>query len=164
MTRPRSLRPLLATGAMLAASLLLPATARSAEIGIFLSGASPGDAWAGGFGGTLTITLFNVVGAEIEGAKQSGELDGALWTLQGKAYLAPSIGRLVPYVGVGAGVYLESRPGDDDQGTLGTVFAGAKLKFPIGLVVRAEYQWVSLPEAAPVPMDHRYYLGAGLGF
>jgi hypothetical protein len=158
--------PTLGSAALVAGLLILaPAPARAAEITVFLSGASPGEVWGSGFGGMLTITLFNVVGAEVEGARQGGEAGiGSLWTLSGKAYIGPSFGRLVPYVGIGAGAYHESLPAADDNGTLGSVFLGAKLKFPFGLVVRAEYQWLSLPEAAPVPMDHRYFVGLGLGF
>ena len=84
-------------------------------------------------------------------------------TVAAKAYLGPSIGRLVPYGGLGAGVYLESLPGDDDQGTTGLVFVGAKLKFPVGLVLRGEYQWVDMPDAAPLQLDHRYFFAVGLG-
>lgn len=166
MSPARRLLPTVASAFLVAGLLLSPAEpARGAEITVFLSGATPGEVWAGGFGGMLTITLFNVVGAEVEGARQGGELGGgSLWTLSGKAYVGPSIGRLVPYVGIGAGVYLESLPIDDDKGTLGSLFLGAKLKFPFGLVVRAEYQWLTLPEAAPLPMDHRYFVGLGLGF
>jgi hypothetical protein len=152
---------------LLVAGMLLsrPVPAGAAEITVFVSGASPGEVWGSGFGGMLTITLFGVVGAEVEGARQSGEPGtGSLWTLSGKAYVGPSFGRLVPYVGIGAGVYLESLPVDDDRGTIGSVFVGAKLKFPFGLVVRGEYQWLTLPDAAPLPMDQRYFVGLGLGF
>jgi hypothetical protein len=156
-----------AGAALLAAAALLaqPVPARAAEVTVFVSGASPGAVWGGGFGGMLTITLFGVVGAEVEGARQSGEPGtGSLWTLSGKAYVGPSFGRISPYVGLGAGVYLESLPVNDDKGTIGSVFVGAKLKFPFGLVVRGEYQWLTLPELAPLPMDHRYFAGLGLGF
>jgi hypothetical protein len=155
-----------ALGCCLVAGLVLarPAPAGAAEVTVFLSGASP-DSWAGGWGGMLTITLFSVVGAEVELAHQGSDLaDTGLWTLSGKAYLGPSFGQLTPYVGLGAGVYRESLPTASDQGTLGSVFAGAKLKFPFGLVVRGEYQWLSLPEGALVPIDHRYFFGLGLGF
>ena len=162
----RRLLPTVGRGACLAGLLLgLQAPVRAAEVTAFASGATPGAKWGAGFGGILTITLFNVVGAEIEVARQGGELAGtSLLTLSGKAYVGPSIGRFVPYVGLGAGVYLESLPADDDRGTLGSVFVGAKLKFPFGLVVRGEYQWLTLPEAAPAQMDQRYFVGLGLGF
>ena len=158
----RAVLPVLA----LAALALSPAPAASAaEITAFATGGRPGELWTTGYGGMLTITLFNIVNGEIEGAHQGSELPGtSLSTLAAKAYVGPSIGRLVPYAGLGAGVYLESLPGDDDPGTTGLVFVGAKLKFPFGLVLRAEYQWVSMPDLAPVQLDHRYLFAAGLSF
>jgi hypothetical protein len=139
--------------------------AEAAEVTAFLSGASPGEAWSTGYGGLLTITLFNIVGGEIEGAWQASELPStSLFSLSAKAYVGPSIGRFVPYGGLGAGIYRESLPGSSDTGTLGLIFVGAKLKFPFGLVLRGEYQWVDLPLAAPVGLDGRYFFGLGLGF
>jgi hypothetical protein len=152
---------------LLMAGLLFAATrpATPAEIGAFLSGADPGESWSAGWGGTLTITLFNLVGGELEGAWQASELPStSLFTLSAKAYIGPSFGRLVPYGGIGAGVYRESVLGDSDNGTLGLVFLGLKLKFPFGLVIRGEFQWVDLPTPAPVDLDHRYFIGLGLGF
>jgi hypothetical protein len=154
-------------GLLLVAPFLLtaPRDASGAEITAFFSGGSPGESWTTGYGGMLTITLFNLVGGEVEGAWQGGEAPStSLFTLSAKAYLGPSLGRVVPYVGLGAGVYREAVLGDSDTGTLGLVFVGVKLKFPIGLVLRGEYQWVDLPLAAPVAMDHRYLFGLGLGF
>ncbi|MCG6925574.1 MAG: porin family protein [Acidobacteria bacterium] len=159
--QPSPLRVLLLAG-------LLAASARPAapaEVTAFVSGASPGEVWATGYGGMLTITLFNIVGGEIEGGWQGAELPStSLFTLSAKAYVGPSFGRFVPYGGLGAGVYRESLPGSSDTGTLGLVFVGAKLKFPFGLVLRGEYQWVDLPLATPVDLDHRYFFGLGLGF
>jgi Outer membrane protein beta-barrel domain len=139
-------------------------SAPAAEIAAFVSGAGPGETWGTGYGGLLTITFFNIVGGEIEGAWQGGEQpDTGLFTLSGKAYLGPSFGRVVPYVGLGAGIYRESFAGGSDTGTLGSVFVGAKLKFPFGLVIRGEYQRISLPMATPLGLDHRYFFGLGLG-
>ncbi len=149
---------------------LLPRPASAAEITAFVSGAgSPSgqDAWGGGWGGMLTISLFNIVHLEIEGAHQGGsstQTDTSMLTGAGKAYFGPSIGRFVPYVGLGGGAYRESLPARTDDGTLGLVFAGAKLKFPFGLVIRGEYQWINLPTGVPLGMDHRYFAGAGLSF
>jgi len=145
--------------------LASPPPACPAELTAFLSGGSPGEVWGTGYGGMATITLFNIVGGEIEGAWQASDLPStSLFSLSAKAYIAPSLGRFVPYGGLGAGVYRESVLGDSDTGTLGLVFLGVKLKFPMGLVLRAEYQWVDLPLATPVDMDHRYIFGAGLSF
>ena len=156
---PTPLRALLLAGLLVASAR----TAAPAEVTAFLSGASPGQLWSTGYGGLLTITLFNVVGGEIEGSWQGAEIPStSLFTLSAKAYVGPSIGRFVPYLGLGAGVYRESLPGSSDTGTLGLIFVGAKLKFPFGLVLRGEYQWVDLPLATPVGMDHRYFFGLGL--
>jgi hypothetical protein len=150
---------------LLAALALLPSSASAAEITGFISGAQPSSSWGTGWGGMLTISLFTIVHLEIEGAHQSGSselTDTSMLTIAGKAYFGPPIGRLVPYVGLGGGAYRESLPARTDDGTLGLVFAGAKLKFPFGLVIRGEYQWVSLPEAAPIKLDHRYFFALGL--
>lgn len=166
MTRPRAGRGVVLVPLLVAASVAGGArTASPAEVSVLLSGADPGAAWKTGYGGALTINLFNVVGGEIEGFRQGSEMPGtSLFTLSAKAYIGPSFGRLVPYLGIGTGIYRESVPSGSDTGTLGLLFAGAKLKFPFGLVVRAEYQWVDLPLAAPVDLDHRYFIGLGLAF
>lgn len=140
--------------------------ADAAEISVLAGSGSPGTAWGTYWGGALTISLFSIVHGEIEGGRQGGAFEGtSLYTAAAKAYLGPTIsGRFVPYAGIGAGVYHQSQPVDDDQGTSGLVFVGAKLKFPMGLVLRGEYQWVDLPDAAPVPLENRYFFGVGLSF
>jgi hypothetical protein len=139
--------------------------ASPAEISAFITGASPGETWGTGYGGMLTITLFNIVGGEIEGAWQGGSLaDTSIVTAAAKAYIGPPIGRLVPYVGLGVGGYRESLPTKTDTGTNGLFFAGLKLKFPFGLVVRGEYQWVHMPSDVSAAFDNRYLFAAGLSF
>ena len=163
MPRPRlALLPALLLAAAVA---MAPRSADPAELTAFLSGGSPGELWSTGYGGMLTITLFNIVGGEIEGTWQGSELPStSLFSLSAKAYVSPQFGRFVPYGGIGAGVYRESVFNDSDTGTLGLVFVGVKLKFPMGLVLRGEYQWVDIPMAAPVNLDRRYIFGAGLSF
>jgi hypothetical protein len=151
--------------ALIALCLGAARAASPAEISAFAVGGKPGDTWGSGYGGALTITLFNIVGGEIEGAWQRGDAaDTSITTLAAKAYVGPSIGRLVPYVGIGAGVYRESLPTKTDQGTSGLFFVGVKLKFPFGLVIRGEYQWANLPDEVLLPLDNRYLFAAGLSF
>lgn len=151
--------------ALVVLSLGAARAASPAEISAFVVGGKPGETWKNGYGGMLTITLFNIVSGEIEGAWQDGEVeDTSIGTIAAKAYVGPSIGRLVPYVGLGAGGYRESLPTKTDQGTSGLLFAGLKLKFPFGLVLRGEYQWMTLPEDVSVPLDNRYLFAAGLSF
>jgi len=160
-------RRVAAVAVVLAASLTaLPSRdAGAAEISVLVGNGSPSTAWGTLWGGMLTITLFGIVHGDVEGARQGGAFEGtSLYTAAAKAYLGPSFGRLVPYAGLGAGVYHESLPVDDDQGTTGLVFVGVKLKFPIGLVLRGEYQWVDMPDAAPAQLDNRYFVAVGLSF
>jgi hypothetical protein len=151
---------------LLLAALCAPGrSAGAAEISAFATGASPGETWGTGYGGMLTITLFNIVHGDVEGAWQGGDLaDTSIVTAAAKAYLGPSIGRLVPYAGLGAAVYRQSLPAKSDQGTYGLLFAGAKLKFPFGLVLRAEYQWLDMPDEVTLAFDNRYLFAAGLSF
>jgi hypothetical protein len=51
-----------------------------------------------------------------------------------------------------------------DTGVHRGVFVGVKFKFPLGVLVKGEYQWVHMPEDALILMDNRYYFGAGLTF
>jgi hypothetical protein len=159
----RTIRPTLLLVA--AAFGLASRPAAGAEVTLFLSGARPSLAWKTGVGGALGITLFNVGGIEVEGAHQTGEVaDSGLLTLSGRAFIAPTFGRLVPYGGLAVGAYRATLGSDDDWGTMSGVFVGAKLKLPLGLLLRGEYQWTHFPEGALVPMDARYYAGVGLGF
>jgi hypothetical protein len=149
----------------LALASLVPRPAAAADIGVFVSGAEPGAFWGHGFGGYLGITLFNVIGLEIEGAKQNGEVpDSSMLSLSGRAFLAPSFGRFVPYGGLSIGGFRETLGSEDDWKRRSSVFLGAKLKFPLGLTFRAEYEWVDVASDALIPMDRRYYGGVGFSF
>lgn len=150
---------------VLAVSLLLPRGSGAVELAAFVSGAYPGASWDRGFGGSLTITVFNLVGLEAEVARQGGAAtDSVMWTVSARAYLGPSFGRWVPYAGLSTGYYRQSLGALSDSGRIGGVFFGTKLKLPLGVILKAEYQWVDLPSAVPIKMDGRYYGGVGFGF
>ena len=155
----------LKTGLLVSAVLLLPKAASPAELTAFISGATPGDFWGTGFGGSLAITLFDLGGIEIEGARQGGEVpESSIFSLSGRVFLAPPTGRLVPYGGLAFGGYRVTLGGNDDWGTLRGIFLGAKLKIGLGFQIRGEYEWVHVPDGALLPMDGRYSLGATLRF
>jgi len=144
---------------------LLPRGAAAAEITAFASGANPGPFWARGFGGSLAITLFDVGGVEVEGARQGGDVpDSSMLSFSGRAFLAPPTGRLIPYGGLAAGVYRQKLGSDDDWGTVKGIFVGVKFKVGLSFQVRGEYEWISLPDKALLPMEGRYSLGATLRF
>ena len=143
----------------------LPRTARPAELAVFVSGAHEGTDWGGGVGGSFTFVLLNLVGLEVEGARQAGDIpDSSMVSVSGRAFLGPSIGRFVLYGGLSVGVYRQTLGPLDDWGTASGAFLGLKLKLPLGVVVKTEYQRVSLPDAALIPMKARYSLGAGISF
>ena len=139
--------------------------ARAAEVAAFLSGAKPGELWGSGAGGTLGITLFNIVGLEFEGAWQGGQTAASdMWSASGRAYVGPQFKRFVPYLGLSTGVYRQSLRSTSDTGSARGVIAGLKFRLPLAIFVKAEYQWVHLPDDALVKMDNKYVLGAGLSF
>jgi hypothetical protein len=139
--------------------------ARAAEVSAFLSGAKPYEAWGSGFGGTLGITLFNLVGLEFEGAWQGGQTAASdMWSASGRAYVGPQFKRFVPYLGLSTGLYRQALGSTTDTGSTRGVIAGLKFRLPLAIFVRAEYQWVALPEEALVKMDDKYLLGVGLSF
>lgn len=155
----------LRTLALAAIVVALCGPANAAEITGFVSGAGPSEAWQRGYGASFTITLFNLVHGELEGLSQGSDLpDTRLTSVAGKAYLGPSIGRLVPYAGLGLGVYHWGRESDDDNAQYSLVFAGLKVKLPLGIVLRGEYQWVDLEDAPNLQFDERVLVGVGLGF
>jgi hypothetical protein len=140
-------------------------TARPAEISVFVAGANPAETWSRGWGGILGVSLFSIVHGEIEGAWQGSELPStSILTGHAKAYLGPTFGALTPYAGLGVGLYHASFVGGSDSGTLGSAFIGLKLKFPLGVGLRGEYQWLNLPQPAPLQLDSRYLFALGLHF
>jgi Outer membrane protein beta-barrel domain len=150
------------------ASCFLAFGARSssaAELTGFISGAKPGELWGSGVGGAFGITLFNLVGLEFEGAWQGGQTAASdMWSASGRVYVGPTFQRFVPYVGISTGLYRQSLRSASDTGAARGVFVGLKFKLPVGLIVKAEYQRIHLPDDALIPVDGKYLLGAGLSF
>ncbi len=153
-------------GMVTALVLLCGASAATpAELTAYISGASPSSSWGVGYGGMLTITLFNLVHGDAELGWQVGDTSGTgVLVVAGKASIGPTIGRVVPYVGLGVGYYAEGKPGDDKAGSLGELFVGMKVKLPLGLLVRGELQRISLGSDPSLPLDGRFFLGAGISF
>lgn len=141
-----------------------PATARALEATVFLSAASPGEAWGQGLGASLTSTWFKLVMLDAELARQGYETaDGKLLSFSVAACLAPSFGRLTPYAGFGIGLQRQSLGDFSDNGTLRSLMVGVKLH--LGLVLlRAEYRTFELSGSSLVPLDYRVYAGAGISF
>lgn len=145
---------------------LFGAKAYAAEVTGFLSLATPGDKWAGGGGGAFAIGFFHVVSFEAEGAYMPGERAGEkMRSLTGSAFLAPSLGKLVPYVGLGVGVARqENASRKTDDSVIRSFALGAKYHIAPLVLIKAEYRKLSLPDDTLIPFDNRYSLGAGISF
>jgi hypothetical protein len=155
--------PVLPVFVLLAA--LGPAAGASAgDATLFAAWPSPGDTWARGYGAALTSTWFQVVNLEAEAARIPAQtLDGNMTSFTGSAFLAPPIGFLTPYGGVGIGLFRQTLGSASDTGVLHATVLGAKVKLGL-LVVKGEYRRVSLSGTPLLLMNHRVSLGAGISF
>jgi hypothetical protein len=157
----------LATRAVAALLLVVAAAAPQAEAGditLFVARAAPSEVWSTGYGATLATNWFQVLSLEGEAARQPGALqDQTMTSFTGSAFLAPAIGRFVPYGGVGIGLYRQSDSLHSETGVLRSFALGAKVR--LGLVVlRAEYRSLSLSGEPLFAMDKRVSAGAGIAF
>lgn len=157
--RPRRVALVLALG------LLVPASAaRAGDAMVFAAWPSPGDAWARGYGASLSSTWFNVVSFEAEAARIPGETpDGNMTSFTGSVLLAPPVAFLTPYGGLGIGLFRQTLGTLSDTGVLRASILGAKVKAGL-LVVKVEYRRLSLSGTPLIAMDHRVSAGAGISF
>lgn len=138
--------------------------AAAGELSVFVSRATPGDNWKSGVGGTLSTSWFRVINLEAEIARQPEELgDGGMTSFTGAALLAPRIGALRPYAGLGAGVFRQTLGSNSDTGTLGAFILGVKLE--VGLIVlKGEYRRFDLSGDPLLALDKRLSAGIGIVF
>jgi hypothetical protein len=160
-----SLRPQRLALACVIVALFAPRSSQAVELSAFISGASPGDTWTKGYGGTLSTTWFHVFALEAEAAHQPGNIpDINLTSFTGSALIAPPIGFLTPYGGLGVGAYRESIVNGSDTGTLKAYIIGGKIKLAGVVVLRGEYRRIDLQSSAPIPLRHRISAGVGVVF
>ena len=158
------IRRSLAAGFAVFALLAAVDRAQAGDVTAFVTFPSPDDSWAHGYGAALTTTLFGVTALEAEAARvplDTGE--GTMTSFTGNALVSPPIGALIPYFGVGFGVYRQSVGPLSQTNAVGTFVAGAKLKIGI-LVVRGDYRRLNLHGVPLLPMDKRLTVGAGISF
>jgi hypothetical protein len=150
--------------ALILCGALAGAPAQAGDVTAFVTFPSPSDVWARGYGAALTSTWFHVVALEAEAARMPIEgAEGTMTSFSGSALLAPPVGPLVPYGGVGIGLYRQSLGTSADTGLLRCFILGAKLKLGL-LVVRGDYRRLTLGDDALLPMDKRFSIGAGISF
>lgn len=157
-------RRFLAAGFAAVALLGAPARSQAGDVTAFVTFPSPDESWARGYGAALTFTLFGLGTVEAEAARVPFDTgDGTMTSFTGNALFAPPIGALVPYIGVGYGVYRQSVAGLDETSSVGTFVAGLKLKLGL-LIVRGDYRKLNLHGDPLLPMDKRLTVGAGITF
>jgi hypothetical protein len=148
-----------ALGVFLAAP---PASALEATA--FFATGRPSDVWGTGVGGALASTWFEVLRLEGDLTRIPGERpDRSMTSLSGTAALAPPIGKITPYGGVGVGLFRQSDGSRTDTGTLKVLVFGLRFKLKL-LVLKAEYRRQSLSGEPLLPMEHRFSGGGGIAF
>jgi hypothetical protein len=78
--------------------------------------------------------------------------------------VAPAIGPLVPFAGVGIGVYRQSLGAANTTDVVRSFAAGLKVNIGRVFVVRGEYRRFTLSGAVRIEMDQRLSVGAGIQF
>ena len=113
---------------------------------------------------TITTTFLGVTALEFEAARVPVDTaTGTMTSFTASALVQVPIAALVPYAGLGFGVYRQSIAELDETSTVGTFVAGAKLKLGL-LVVRGDYRRLNLHGDPLLPMDSRVTFGAGISF
>lgn len=145
--------------------LLAAPSATSGDLTVFVSRGYPRDDWADrGYGAALSSTWFQVFSFEGEAARMPGaSMDASMTSFTASALLAPPVGLLTPYGGLGIGLFRQSAGAASDTGKLKATILGAKVK--LGLVVlKAEYRRMDLSGEPILRLDRRLSAGAGITF
>ncbi len=138
--------------------------ARAGDITAFLTLPAPTDVWGRGYGAALTSTWFSVIALEGEAARLPADTpDLSMTSFTASAFLAPPIGFVTPYAGIGVGVFRQKSDTDSDVGTLRAYALGAKLKLGL-FVLKGEYRKLELSGTPLQPMTARITAGAGISF
>jgi len=145
-------------------SMALPGLARAGDITAFVALPAPTDTWGRGYGATLSSTWFQAINLEGEAARLPGDrTDAAMTSFTAAALLAPPIGVLTPYGGVGVGVFRQTLGTASDTGTLKAFILGAKVKLGL-VVIKGEYRKITLSGTPLLDMTARISAGAGISF
>ncbi len=139
-------------------------TVRAGDLTVFVGAPSPADNWGRAYGGTLSSTWFTALALEGELARYPEEHElGSMTTLTGAALLAPSLGVVTPYGGLGIGLYRQSFGNDAENGVVRALIVGVKAQ--VGLaVVKAEFRSITLSGTPLIDLERRFSLGAGITF
>lgn len=144
--------------------LLGVSPAAAGDVTVFATLPSPSEQWNRGYGAALTSTWFQAINLEGEAARMPGDVGNANMTsFTGSALLAPPLGPIVPYGGVGIGLFRQTVGSTSDTGVLRCFVLGLKVKLGLALV-KGEYRRIDLSGEPLLPMDRRISFGAGVSF
>jgi hypothetical protein len=139
-------------------------SALAGDVTLFAARVSPAERWATAYGASLTSTWFHVINLEAEAARHPGKVsDEIMTTFTGSAFIAPTIGRFVPYGGPGIGFFRQSRGDRSETGWVKSFAVGAKLKLGV-LLIRGEWRRVNLSGESLIEIDSRVSAGVGVTF
>ena len=149
----------------LVASLAAYATpARAGDATVFVAKGRPSESWNRGYGGTLSTSWFSLVNLEGEVARLPGSVsESSMTSFTASALIAPPVGFVTPYGGLGVGLFRQSLGPARDTGTLKAFVIGVKAKIGL-LVVKGEYRRYDLSGDPLLPLDSRLSAGAGIAF
>jgi len=152
--------------AALALTALAPAPRASAgDVIAFVAQPSPTDTWALGFGAAISSTWFKLLNFEGEGARLPGDSTGiSMTSFTGSALVAPPIGFITPYGGLGFGLFRQTLGTLSDTGTMRALIFGVKVKIGPVFVIKGEYRRQTLSGEPLLEMTHRVSAGAGIAF
>ena len=144
--------------------LAISGPAEAGDVTAFVAFATPTDTWGQGYGAALSSTRFTVLSFEGEAARIPGERpEDTMTSFTGSALLAPPVGFLIPYGGLGVGLFRQSVGSDHDTGVLRCLVLGVKVKAGL-VVVKGEFRKISLSGEPLLAMDKRFSIGAGISF
>ena len=141
------------------------APARAGDVTAFVAFPRPSSNWDRGYGAALTSTWFNAISFEGEAARIPGKTtDENMTSFTASALISPPVGSLIPYGGIGYGLFRQTAGSDSDTGRLRAWIVGAKLKLGGVIVVKGEYRRLDLSGTPLREMTSRVSAGAGITF
>lgn len=139
--------------------------AAAGDFTVFAAQTNPSELWKPGFGATLGAGLLGLGAVEAEAARFSADVEGGdMTTFTFSAMLAPPIGPIVPFAGVGIGVYRQNLGVSNTTDLLRSFAAGLKVNVGRVFVIRGEYRRFELSGPVRIQMDSRLSIGAGIQF
>jgi hypothetical protein len=139
--------------------------AHAGDVTVFATFPSPSQNWQRGYGAALASTWFRVLTFEGEAARVPGETaDRSMTSFTASALLSPPIGPLIPYGGLGVGLFRQTLGEASDTGRLRALVLGVKIRVKDLLVLKGEYRRLELTGEPFLAMDSRYSVGAGIAF